>query len=142
MIDQDVSARVAAYRGNPEALQQRYAMSQELIDLLALQKIKSEKEAAARQMQMQMAQQQAANGQAPTTIAEQREKEVMDLTKQELVGQRADLLNQEQKERQKNLDDMMKGVAAAPGAQMAAQPQAMAAGGIVAFAGDDPRVGS
>jgi hypothetical protein len=142
MIDQQVASRVAAYRGNPQALQQRYAMSQELIDLLALQKIKSEKEAAARDMQLKMAQQQAANGEAPATVAEQREKEVMDLTKQELVGQRADLLKQQQSERQQNLNRLMGGIANAPGAQTAAQPQAMAAGGIVAFAGDDPRVGS
>lgn len=142
MIDQQVASRVAAYRGNPQALQQRYAISQELIDLLALQKIKSEKEAAARDMQLKMAQQQAANGEAPATVAEQREKEVMDLTKQELVSQRADLLKQQQSERQQNLNRLMGGIANAPGAQTAAQPQAMAAGGIVAFAGDDPRVGS
>jgi len=142
MIDQQVASRVAAYRGNPQALQQRYAISQELIDLLALQKIKSEKEAAARDMQLKMAQQQAANGEAPATVAEQREKEVMDLTKQELVSQRADLLKQQQNERQQNLNRLMGGIANAPGAQTAAQPQAMAAGGIVAFAGDDPRVGS
>ena len=44
MIDQDVNARAAAYRGNPQALQQKYAASQQLIDLLALQKIKSMQE--------------------------------------------------------------------------------------------------
>ena len=42
-----VEDRVAAYRGNPAPLQQRYQMSQDLLDLLALQKIKSEKDAAA-----------------------------------------------------------------------------------------------
>ena len=38
MINQDVQDRVDAFRGNPGALQQRYSMSQNLLDLLALQK--------------------------------------------------------------------------------------------------------
>lgn len=133
MLDQEVMSRVAAYRGNPAPLQQRYAMSQNLVDLLALQKIKSEKEAAARQMQLQMAQQQAANGEAPMTIADQREKEVMDLTKRELAEQRGDTLKQQAQQKQNQFNKLMGGLAAAPGAQAVAQPKAMAAGGIVAF---------
>jgi hypothetical protein len=135
-IDQGVAQRVDAYRGNPQALQQKYAVSQELVDLLALQKIKSEKEAAARQMQLQMSQQQAANGEPPT-VAEQREKEVMDMTKQEMVQQQAGLMQQKQQEQQQGMQKLAQGIASAPGAQMAAQPQMMAAGGIVAFAGPD-----
>ena len=135
-IDQNVAQRVDAYRGNPQALQQKYAVSQELVDLLALQKIKSEKEAAARQMQMQMAQQQAANGEPPT-IAEQREKEVMDMTKQELMQQRMALMQQQQKAQQAGMQKLTQGIASAPGAQTAAQPKMMATGGIVAFAGPD-----
>lgn len=127
-----VEDRVAAYRGNPAPLQQRYAMSQDLLDLLALQKIKSEKESAARQMQMQMAQQKAAEG-AEMTIAQQREKEVMDLTKNELAEQRGDTAQQQVSEQQANLQKLMSGIARAPGAQAAAQPKMMAAGGIVAF---------
>lgn len=137
MIDQQISSRVAAYRDNPQQLQQRYAVSQELIDLLALQKIKSDKEAAAREMQLKMAQQQAANGEAPATVAEQREKEVMDLTKQEIASQRGDLLEQQEKEKQQRMNQLMSGVANAPGAQNAMTQQAMAAGGIVAFSGED-----
>ena len=71
MIDQEIQNRMDAYRGNPQALMQRYAQSQQLIDLLALQKLKSEKEAAARQMQM------GAPGQMPT-VAQQREQQVLD----------------------------------------------------------------
>jgi hypothetical protein len=141
-IDQGVAQRVDAYRGNPQALQQKYAVSQELVDLLALQKIKSEKEAAARQMQLQMGQQQAANGEPPT-VAEQREKEVMDMTKQEMVQQQAGLMQQKQQQEQQGMQKLAQGIASAPGAQMAAQPQMMAAGGIVAFAKgtdvEDPR---
>ena len=138
MIDQQIASRVAAYRDNPQQLQQRYAVSQELIDLLALQKIKSDKEAAAREMQLKMAQQQAANGEAPATVAEQREKEVMDLTKQEIASQRGDLLQQQEKEKQQRMNQLMSGVANAPGAQNAMTTQAMAAGGIVAFNGEGP----
>lgn len=128
-----VEDRVAAYRGNPAPLQQRYAMSQDLLDLLALQKIKSEKESAARQMQLQMAQQNAAEG-AEMTVAQQREKEVMDLTKNELAEQRGDTAQQQVSEQQSNIQKLMSGIARAPGAQAAAQPKMMAEGGIVAFA--------
>ena len=130
-----VEDRVAAYRGNPAPLQQRYAMSQDLLDLLALQKIKSEKESAARQMQLQMAQQKAAEGADMMTVAQQREKEVMDLTKNELAEQRGDTAQQQVSEQQSNIQKLMSGIARAPGAQAAAQPKMMASGGIVAFQG-------
>lgn len=131
-----VEDRVSAYRGNPAPLQQRYQMSQDLLDLLALQKIKSEKDAAARQMQLAMGQQQQAQGMEPQTVAQQREKEVHDLTKAELAQQRGETAQQQVSQQQDALKRAMSGgVAAAPGAAAAAQPKAMAAGGIVAFAG-------
>jgi hypothetical protein len=133
MIDQEVAARVQEFKGKPQALQEQYAASQQLIDLLALQKIKSMQEAAARQMQLQMAQQQAANGESNATIAEQREKEVMDMTKQELAQQRGELAQQQQQEQQQAMQKLMGGIASAPGAANAMEPRAMAAGGIVAF---------
>lgn len=129
-----VEDRVAAYRGNPAPLQQRYAMSQDLLDLLALQKIKSEKDAAMRQMQMQMSQQQAAQGAEPMTVAQQREKEVMEMTKNELAQQRGETAQQQTQQQQQTMQKMMAGIAGAPGAQAAAQPRMMATGGIVAFA--------
>ena len=52
----EIQRKKEAYQGNPQALQQQYQQSQQLVDLLALQQLKSEKEAAARQMQMQMQQ--------------------------------------------------------------------------------------
>jgi len=133
MIDREVASRVQEFKGKPQALQQQYAASQQLIDLLALQKIKSMQEAAARQMQLQMAQQQAANGEASSTIAEQREKEVMDMTKQELAQQRGELLQQEQTEQKQAMQKLMGGITNAQGAASAMEPKAMAAGGIVAF---------
>ena len=138
-----VDDRVSAYMSNPKPLEQRYAMTQDLLDLLALQKIKSQKDAAARQMQMQMAQQQAQNGEASMTVAQQREKEVNDLTKNELAQQRGDTAQHQAEEQQAKMQRMLGGVASAPGAAMAAQPQAMAAGGIVGYATgnkvEDPR---
>ena len=141
-----VEGRVAAYRGNPAPLQQRYAMSQDMLDLLALQKIKSDKEAAARDMQLKMSQQQQAQGMEPMTVAKQREKEVMDLTKNELAQQRGDTANQQVAQQQEAMKRaMFGGIAAAPGAASAAQPKMMASGGIVAFDGttgsdvEDPR---
>ena len=133
MIDREVASRVQEFKGKPQELQQQYAASQQLIDLLALQKIKSMQEAAARQMQLQMAQQQAANGEASSTIAEQREKEVMDMTKQELAQQRGELLQQEQTEQKQAMQKLMGGITNAQGAASAMEPKAMAAGGIVAF---------
>jgi len=141
-IDQEVQAKMDAYRGNPNALAQKYSQNQQLIDLLALQKLKSEKEAAARDMQMKM------GGQQMPTIAESREGEVLDLTKQELAQQATGAMQQQQRQKQqaaKQLVEqtaqggmqggmqapMMSGIAGVPAPNMA--PKAMATGGIVAF---------
>jgi hypothetical protein len=141
-IDQDVQAKMDAFRGNPQALAQQYSQSQQLIDLLALQKLKSEKEAAAREMQMKM------GGQEMPTIADAREKEVLDLTKQELAQQTTGAMQTQQAQQQQAAKElvertaqqpqqmgqqapMMQGVAGLPAPNMA--PKAMAAGGIVAF---------
>jgi len=138
MIDQEVASRVQEFKGKPQELQQKYAVSQQLIDLLALQKIKSMQESAARQMQMQMAQQQAANGESSSTVAQQREKEVMDMTTQELANQRGDLAQQQEREQKQAMQKLMGGIASAPGAASVMEPKALAAGGIVAFkTGDD-----
>jgi len=145
-IDQQVQQKVDAYRSNPGALQQRYKENQQLMDLLALQKIKSEKEQGAREMQMAMENR-------PETIAQQREQEVLGLTKQELsnkVDQVSGTMGQKQAVQQKNIQRAaagqppaqrmpvapsapprrMAGVASQPAPNMAR----MAGGGIVSFA--------
>lgn len=145
-----VDARAAEFMNKPQELQKRYGMTQDTFDLMALMKIKKEKEMAARQMQLQMGQQDAAQGQPPQTIKDKLEGEVHELTKNELAEQAGSTLKQQFDTKQANLQRMaqgnlppsMQGIASAPGAQAAAQPKAMAAGGIVAFAGDDPEVGS
>jgi len=70
-IDRDVNSVVEAYRGNDYALQERYAIDKRLIDLLALQKLKSEREAATKEIQMKE--------QVPHTT-------VVDQLKQQIVG--------------------------------------------------------
>jgi tellurite resistance protein len=163
-LDAQVEQRMDAYRSNPQQLQQRYGQNKELLDLLALQKLTSEKQAAARDMQMKMQQQ-------PGTIAQQREQEALELTKQEmgstlgeLAGRTKGTLDQKQAMQQQNMQKMAQGqppvaqggIGALMGGQQArppmqgVPPQAqglanarmqapvqMAKGGIVSFAGAD-----
>jgi hypothetical protein len=135
-----VDDRVNAYQGDTKPLEQRYKMTQDLLDLLALQKIKSQKDAAARQMQLQMAQQGQQDGQANMTVAEQRAQEVEALTKNELAQQRGDTAQKQTGDQQAMMQKMMGGVASAPGAAAAAQPKMFASGGIIGYAGPEGSV--
>lgn len=130
MIDQQVSRLMDAYRPNPQALVQNRGVPPDLIKLLALQLLKSEKEAAMRNMQLAAAPQ----GEMPT-VGEQLEDQVLDLTTQQVAQQVGGAAQQAQQAERQNLQRLAKsGIASAPGAQSAAQPQFMAAtGGIVAF---------
>jgi hypothetical protein len=146
MIDPSVNDRVDAYRGNPQGLMQKYSQSQNLIDLLALQKLKDEKTAAIREMQLKMAQ----SGKPPT-IGEQREQEVLALTKDEVAREHADLQGQGQQQQVQQMQQAIgQGIAQQAPAQQARPqqaglpsmpapnvmpPKAMAAGGIVHFDG-------
>lgn len=135
-LDQQINEKVDAYRNNPQALQQRYQQNQQLIDLLALQKLKSEKDAAARDMQMKMQQQ-------PQTIKDQREAELLQRTKDDMVKQTAGVMQQKQAQQQKNMQRAAQGQMPQQRPQMPMAQQAgglgglpmprMAAGGIVAF---------
>jgi hypothetical protein len=125
----DVNSVANAFKGNPQALEQRYAQDQQLIDLLALQKIKSDMEAAKRQMMMKSAQQ----GQSPT-VKQQREKEVLDMTKEDVAKRVTEVAQQRQQEEQQRMQQMMQsGLAQAPAPNM----MSLAGGGIVAFAGPE-----
>lgn len=138
-LDQQINQKVDAYRNNPQALQQRYQQNQQLIDLLALQKLKSEKDAAARDMQMKMQQQ-------PQTIKDQREAELLQRTKDDMVKQTAGVMQQKQAQQQKNMQRAAQGQMPQQRPQQPKMPMAqqagglgglpmprMAAGGIVAF---------
>ena len=113
-LDAQVEQRMDAYRGNPQKLQQRYGQNKELLDLLALQKLTSEKKAVAANMQLQ-------SQQNPNTIAQQREQEALELTKQEmggtlgqLAGRTKGTLDQKQAMQQKNMQRMAKGASQPP----------------------------
>ena len=69
-IDRQVQQTMGAYRGQPDKLMQRYKQGNDLIDLLALQQMKSDMDAV--KQQMVLSQQQM-----PGTIREQREQEVL-----------------------------------------------------------------
>ena len=125
-IDQQIQEKVDAYRNNPEALQKNYQINQNLLDLLALQKIKSEKDAAARELQMSMEQN-------PQTIAAQRGEEAIGRTKDDLVKQVGGVAGQLEQQKQRNLQRAAAGIASQPAPNMR-----MAGGGIVSFAEGDP----
>ena len=129
-LDAQVEQRMDAYRGNPQKLQQRYGQNKELLDLLALQKLTSEKKQVAADMQLKAQQN-------PNTIAQQREQEALELTKQEMGGTLGELagrtkgtLDQKQAMQQKNMQRMAKGAGQAPQGGLAglmgggARPQA------------------
>ena len=131
-LDSLINKKVDAYRGNPQALENRYLQNKQLEDLLALQKIKSDKEAAKRQMKMSVPQN-------PDTIAAQREQEVLAMTKEEMAQQAAGLMRQRGIRQQKNLQRAARGkrppVMAAKGGLMPLPRPAMklSGGGILGF---------
>jgi hypothetical protein len=144
-IDQQVQQTADAYRGKPQMLQQKYAQNQQLIDLLALQKLKSDKEEASRQMALSMGSQGK-----PPTIADQRESQVLDMTKKEVIDEQAGVMQNKMKQMQDAQRKVLQSAGAPqmPG-QATPQPQeppsaglaglaapniqGMAGGGIVAF---------
>ena len=126
-LGSDVQNRVDAYKYNPVALQQRYMKSQELVDLLALQKMKSEKDAYARDMQMKM-------NNNPNTIKQQLEAEMVGRTKDDVVRGVAGVLKNKQSQAQSNINKVAEsGVAG----QQASNMLKLADGGIVGFAGPE-----
>jgi len=113
-LDAQVEQRMDAYRGNPQKLQQRYGQNKELLDLLALQKLTSEKKQVAADMQLKAQQN-------PNTIAQQREAEALQLTKSamggtlgELAGRTKGTLDQKAAMQKKNMNRMVQGAGKAP----------------------------
>jgi hypothetical protein len=113
------------FAANPQGLQQRYAMNQDLLDLLALQKLKKDKEAAQRSLQMQM---QPESG----TVKDQLEGQMMQATKQEVASALAPGIQQQGQamQAQQLQQAMGGGVASQPAPNMVG----MARGGIVGYA--------
>ena len=139
-IDQRVEQTADAYMGNPKALQQKYAQSKDIFDLIALNTINEKVSAASREMRLRA----GAQGKPPT-LYERAEAQAVDNTKKEMIDQQAGVMQNKlrlQQEAQKKLLQAAgaPGVAGAmppPSAGIAAVPapnlQSMAGGGIVAF---------
>ena len=127
-IDSEINDRMDAFRGNPNALMQRYNQSREFIDLIALQKLKSEKEAAARDVQMKMQNN-------PNTIKAQREQELLGMNKDDVAKQMGGILALNKAKQQNNVQKVAnmgvppanRGIAG----QSAPNMQTLAGGGIV-----------
>jgi hypothetical protein len=145
-IDQQVQQAMLSSGSDPRKLQKGYEQSvkqgsPDLAMLLGMQKLKSEKDAAAKEMQMQMDQQ-------PQTIVEQREAELMGQSQQEMQQKLAPGMQQAgQKSKQEAMQQQLMGKngggpppgAAQSGIAQAASPQQFAAGGIVSYAGNGPQ---
>ena len=140
-IDKLVEQKADAYRSNPQALQKRYSQNQELMDLLAMQKLKTEKETAARDMQLKAEQ-------TPSTIAEQYEQQLVGMNKNEMAQQTAGIMGERQKKAQQKQQAM--GIPPQQAQQRPPMPQAasqgiasqprpnlqgMAEGGIIGYKG-------
>ena len=79
-IDSQVNQLASTYASDPQRLQQMYAQDQDLLKLLALQKMKSERDATMREMQM--------SAMAPQgTVAQQLENEMLQATSQDIARQ-------------------------------------------------------
>jgi len=148
-IDRQVQDRADKYRQNPAALQKNYQMNNDLLDLLALQSLKSDTDKAKAKIAASM-------GQNPKTIAEQRGEEAITRTKDDLVEQVGGIAAQQQNTQKQNMQGAAVGVTRGappgpPGARPPGPPQQMAGvagqsapnmarmagGGIVSFAKGD-----
>jgi len=78
-IDQIIRDTAQTFASQPEKLAQRYAQNKDLLDLLALQKVQQEKQAAARNLQATMQTQ-------PATVKNQLEQENLAVAKQEIAA--------------------------------------------------------
>ena len=86
-IFEEVQMREDAYASNPQGLQQRYAQSQQLVDLLALQQVSNAQQAAKNQIT-------AAMETNPSTRKEQLEQEVLSGARSEVMAELAPGLQQ------------------------------------------------
>ncbi len=132
-IDREINARVDAYGKNPQALQKKYSMTKELVDLLALQKIKKSMDSARAAVEAQM----QTN---PAPIKQQREQEIIGRKAQDVAQQVGGVLqtakNRQQMAQRRPAPQGLGALMPQQG-QRPQQPQTrmMQAGGIVAFEG-------
>lgn len=129
-IDREINARVEAYRNNPQALQAKYARNKQLVDLLALQSLKSDLDKKRSQMELAL-------NTNPATIKQQREREVFGRTAEDVAQQLGGLLQtaKNQQIAQRRPAPQGLGALMPQQGQRPQQPQTrmMQAGGIVGF---------
>lgn len=143
-IDREIALRERLYGNNPQGLMQRYGMTQDTLDLLALMKVKKEQEAAKRQLQASMQQQ-------PGTVKEQAEQQLIAEARSQMgagmndrVQQVGGAMRQQQAQQAQAMqrlaqaaqrptsNPMMSGIARVPAPNMR-----MAQGGVVGYANGD-----
>ena len=126
-IDSQINDRISAFSGNPQALMQRYAQTQELVDLLALQKMNNDRKAATAAVQSAM--------QPPTgTVKGQLEQQAMQGARNDVLkGMAAGIQQQGARAAQ-----MQQRAAMGLPAQAAPNMARMANGGIVGYAKGGP----
>lgn len=123
---QEVDALVELFQNNPQGLQQRQQLDPNLVNLIAMARIKSQQDANARDVNMSM--------RAMPTVKENLTNAVLDNEKRNIVQNVSKAKMLEQQRQQQNLQRLAKsnGVAGVSAPNMA--PKAMASGGIVSFA--------
>ena len=119
-LNKEVSDRVKTYRSNPRKLQERYQMSQELLDLLALQQIKSEQAAIANDMKLKQA---AMNPEANMTTKEKLAQNVVGTKTQEMASQIGGAYANMNKKRKAAMNKLATNVARRPAGITAAMPK-------------------
>lgn len=120
-IENSISDTAKAFQGNPAALQQRYAQKQDLFDLLALNMIRKEQDAAKRGLLL-------SQQQMPGTILEQMEGAVTKNVAETAEGVKG-ALDTKNAQSKANMSKMA-GVSGAPAGNM----RTLAGGGVVGFA--------
>ena len=102
-IDKALQDRINTYGTNPAALQKRYQQSQKLIDLLALQQVKTDMQNAKNNIMASMQNN-------PNTIAAQRQNEVLGMARQNVadkVQATAGALSNKQRQQQAQMKRLM-----------------------------------
>jgi hypothetical protein len=122
-IDSQINDRMQMYAGNPQGLMQRYSQTQELVDLLALQKMKNDRAAATNAVQ-------GAMQPPPGTVKGQLEQEAMQGARNDVLRSMAPGIQQQGQQMAQMQNRAAMGL---PG-QAAPNMARMAQGGIVGYA--------
>jgi hypothetical protein len=121
-IDSQINDRMQMYAGNPQGLMQRYSQTQELVDLLALQKMKNDRAAATNAVQ-------GAMQPPPGTVKGQLEQEAMQGARNDVLRSMAPGIQQQG---QRSMQMQNRPAMGLPG-QAAPNLARMAMGGIVGY---------